>query len=291
MGLADGHAGTDFYAKIVTRNFRFVLTPLLRSNPDDIESILIRAIAQLQRMVNHYAKRKRLLHSRGGTTFTVCVIDKVRSLAFFANLGDSPGFVLSKNSLAPGYSIKFRTTDHDIHSEEERRRIISVNPHVRFSDNYMFLPNGDQIMTLRGFGDYAYGQTIGRVPDCYTVALAPNDVVILSSDGILEKYENGLLKPGRDEQEICEDVSIAIESKQHIGFVLIHKKIERLANAVIKLYPESKRSPELLELCVKTVETNMDNHMISVYVFEQVEEVDLSVLPLVPCSLLRSLST
>jgi serine/threonine protein phosphatase PrpC len=258
---------------------RFYLNPKLRSRPHDIQNVLAETIQVLQRKVYLYACKKKI--TSGGTTFTVCVIDNPRSLAFFANLGDSPGFVFSKNpangvvdpssSPSPTYSIKFRTNDHDAKSPKEQERVRTACPFVRFIGNYAVIPSGNKIMTLRGFGDYSYGPIIGREPELYTVPLAPGDIVLVSSDGLLETFKGNNLVPGREENEISEDIAEAIGSKQDIGFVLIQRKIFRLANSYMDLH-RMEKTEENIQIICRMIGSAMDNHMLSLYIFSDTKE-------------------
>lgn len=258
--MADGHGGTDFFSAYVTKVLRFYLHSFLRSHPPDISQVLAQVIARLQRMVDRAARSKRITH--GGSTFTCCVIDNTRSVAFFANLGDSPGFVFSKTDL--GYSIKFRTNDHDANSPSEQARILKTNPMVRFVGNYMRLPGGNKLMTVRGFGDYDFGSTIGREPELYTIQLEPGDIVLLSSDGLLEKLNGRNLGPGRDENELCEDIVEAINLDKNLGHYLIQKKITRLAQAFLDSRGTDKSDENIIATSA-LIETVMDNHMLSIY--------------------------
>ena len=102
--ICDGHGNTDFFSDWVIKQYRFFLNPLLKSHPIDIEQVLVEVVDKLQKSVMRATRKYRITY--GGTTFTICVIDNLRHRAFFANLGDSPGFVLKKNTES-NYSIKF----------------------------------------------------------------------------------------------------------------------------------------------------------------------------------------
>lgn len=266
--IADGHKDKAYFSSRVTSFTSLILEKHLESHPSDIEQVLKNVIAELHHIIDSYAKNDGI--RVGGCTFTLCVVDKQRSCAFFANLGDSPGFVLSKDLSAPsGFRIKFRTKDHDANSIDERNRIENLvpKPCVTFSNNYMSMSHGLRIMTLRGFGDYSFGITIGREPQTYTVELESGDIIILSSDGLLERYNGTKLVAGRDENEICEDVSKAIEMNQDIGSVLIQRKITRLANTIIQAKKMEPNKTNFKAMC-KEITSAMDNHMIVLFQFE-----------------------
>jgi hypothetical protein len=197
--------------------------------------------------------------------------------AYIAHLGDSP-ILIFKNT-GSGYEIKFRTVDHDIHTPAERARLIQANPMVRFNGNYMLI-QGNKIMTVRGFGDYTFnnprfypghliketGGLIGRIPDISVIDLDPSDLIIATSDGLMETINQTTIGPGRDEQEICEDAWHAqVSGIPSIAQYLIDKKIQRLTTLYMEkskidpLHPQRKAYQQMLE-------QNMDNHVIITHV-------------------------
>jgi len=282
ISVCDGH-GTDFFSKHITKVLRFYLHEMLNSRPTDIEQVLVTLVQLLHENVEIEAKNKNI--TNGGTTFTICIIDQSRSLAFFANLGDSPGFVLSRNVLEDGikYSIKFRTTDHDASSVSEQERAHKSNPRVRFINGYAVIPyefEDIKIMPLRGFGDYLFGSIIEREPSVSTVPLEDGDIIIVSSDGLVEMFDGTRLCHGRDEGEICDDVLEAIQTNQDIGSFLVQNKILRNVKAYMDLYRIQKSEQKIFET-YRMIENAMDNHMLGIYTFSitpAIERINLPIL-------------
>jgi serine/threonine protein phosphatase PrpC len=270
--VADGHGGTSFFAIYVTKMIRFYLQSYLRSRPLDIQSVLKRMVSRLQIRLKQF----KTLYQDGGTTLTVCIIDRERSVAFFANLGDSPGFVFS-NAGSSGYYIKFRTDDHVESNPLERSRIAEqiagtkYMSQVFYSKGYLHTSRYTKIMPLRGFGDFKFDAVIGREPQLYDVRLQDGDIVLLASDGLLERLVGGNLMSGRDETEICEDIDRALEENKNLAHALIESKITRIANA----YMADRRKPmdeQHFNSACQTVENAMDNHIILLHRFQAIDD-------------------
>jgi serine/threonine protein phosphatase PrpC len=257
MCVADGHGGTSFFANYVTKHIRFILNSMLRSSNPDIQDVIKRCVATLQRMVNSAARKKSIV--RGGATFTICIIDEASRLAYFGNLGDSLGFVFRMTS-SGRYTIGFRTIDHDARSPVERERIMRITPRARFSGYYLEIDQ-DQIMTVGGFGDYKFGSAIRRIPQVYEpIQLGPGDVVAVMSDGYGEELSNNKLVPERNEDEIAQDLSAAFYHNENIGYSVTQRKIERLANKMLEARRVLK-TPQNIQQMSTAVQGVMDNHI------------------------------
>jgi len=183
---------------------------------------------------------------------------------------------------------KFRTCDHDVHNPIEKVRTKTANQFTEITGNYLNLW-GNQIMTLRGFGDYQFnnpqyypngivppeGGVISRIPEINIVDLEEGDLIIATSDGLVETF-NGKLVPGRDESEIYEDAYEAVASGTiNIALELINRKVERLTT----LYMEKKNmdpKAELIRQSVKVMlEKAMDNHVVITHIVGEPEKTDL----------------
>jgi len=257
MVVSDGHGGTPFFANFVTKHIRFILQSMLRPSNPDIKEVIKRCVATLQRMVNSAAKRK--IISRGGSTFTICIIDDATRLAYFGNLGDSPGFVFRKTS-SGRYTIGFRTIDHDSRSPIERERIMQIVPRAQFRGYYLEI-NNEQIMTVGGFGDYKFGLAIRKIPQVYEpIQLFPGDVVAVMSDGYGEELLNNNLVPERNEDEIAQDLSAALHYNENIGYSVTQRKIERLVNKWLEIRGVSKTLQNIQEASTG-IQDIMDNHI------------------------------
>jgi len=286
IGVADGHGRTPYYAKYVTVNFQFEFILALKNSPNNIQQALFDTFATLTKKIDILYQENKLY---GGTTFSVCVIDQCMTpqKAYIAHLGDSPIFIL-RNS-GSGYEIKFRTIDHDIHNPIEQERLFKANPLIYFDGDYMCLSN-NKIMTVRGFGDYYYndpnlypnciiketGELIGRIPDISVIDLQPSDLIIASSDGLLETITKNGIGPGRNEQEICEDAWDGfINQVKSISKYLINKKIDRLTTLYMKKL-KIDASDIQRKMYQEMLEKNMDNHVVITHLIEQ-KSIQLSI--------------
>lgn len=219
MWLTDGHGG-DAITKFVASRFGVYFKSFAdqrissETGKPDMESTLRDLIAHIQTEVSHKASTDYQFRTCG-CTFCACVINTSTNEMTVANLGDSVCQVVRD-----GVQV-FRTRDHDAGSPDEQARIrdafrqnVSVRPRGLTSSNLFFSDRGTirlhgGLMVTAGFGDYDHDMFPGcirRVPDISTVRLQPEDVMILSSDGLLETFKSGGLGPGRDETEICHDV-------------------------------------------------------------------------------------
>ena len=239
FGVADGHGGSLYYSKYATANFQFNFIDALKIYPDDIIAAINLAIANMQSSLDIIYKNER---RKGGSTFSVIIVDYETSKAYIATLGDSPIIILSKKETS--YEIKYRSNDHDVQNPHEVARVMQANPNAKVQGNYMCLNSMLRIMTLRGFGDYNYndplyypnqtipltGAFIGRIPETNIIDLEDNDLIIVTSDGLIEKWVGNMLCPGRDETEICEDAFISMQtnSLNELAHELIEKKLDRL---------------------------------------------------------------
>ena len=240
FGVADGHGGSLYYSKYATANFQFKFIDALKIHPDDIIAAINLAIANMQSALDIiYANERR----KGGSTFSVIIVDYKTLRAYTATLGDSPILILSKKETS--YEIKYRSNDHDVQNPDEVARVMQANRNAKVLGNYMCLNSMLKIMTLRGFGDYNYndplyypnqtipltGGFIGRIPETRIIDLEENDLIIVTSDGLIEKWVGNMLCPGRDETEICEDAFTSIQTNSSLNEIaneLIEKKLDRL---------------------------------------------------------------
>ena len=272
FGVADGHGGSLYYSKYATANFQFKFIDALKIHPDDIIAAINLAIANMQSALDIiYANERR----RGGSTFSVIIIDYETLRAYTATLGDSPILILSKKETS--YEIKYRSNDHDVQNPDEVARVMQANRNAKVLGNYMCLNSMLKIMTLRGFGDYNYndplyypnqtipltGGFIGRIPETRIIDLEETDLIIVTSDGLIEKWVGNMLCPGRDETEICEDAFISMQtnSLNEIAHELIEKKLDRLVTEYMIKSKQDPQGPHRKHFKDMIQET-MDNHVV-----------------------------
>ncbi len=218
MWLTDGHGG-DTVTKFVASRFGVYFKEFAdqringETGEPDMTSTLVDLVGHLQSEVQLNSITNRLFVT-SGCTFCACVIDMDTNLMTVANLGDSVCQVVRE-----GVQV-FRTRDHDAGSPEEQERIReafreSDFPPVGLTSRNLFYSDKGTIrlhgglMVTGGFGDYDHDMFAGcirREPEISFMQLQPDDVVILSSDGLMETLKGGNIGPGRDETEICHDV-------------------------------------------------------------------------------------
>jgi hypothetical protein len=154
---------------------------------------------------------------------------------------------------------------------------MQANPNAKVLGNYMCLNSMLKIMTLRGFGDYNYndplyypnqtipltGGFIGRIPETRIIDLEENDLIIVTSDGLIEKWVGNMLCPGRDETEICEDAFLANanSSLNEIAHELIEKKLDRLVNEYMIKSKQDPQGPHRKHF-KDMIQDTMDNHVV-----------------------------
>ena len=284
FGVADGHGGSLYYSKYATANFQFKFIDALKIHPDDIIAAINLAIANMQSALDIiYATERR----KGGSTFSVIIVDYETSKGYIATLGDSPIIILSKKETS--YEIKHRSNDHDVQNPHEVARVMQANPNAKVVGNYMCLNSMLRIMTLRGFGDYNYndpatlrvcqmaseplyypnqtipltGGFIGRIPETSVIDLEADDLIIVTSDGLIEKWVGNMLCPGRDETEICEDAFQAMQtnSSSEIAHELIEKKLDRLVTEYMTKSKHDPQGPHRKHF-KDMIQDTMDNHVV-----------------------------
>jgi len=259
--VADGHGSTSFFSQFVVDNIRPLIEDALSGPNPDIQQVILDTFATLHQMVD--AAATPAARARGGTTLTICIVDhrQQQPIAFFANLGDSPGAVF-RNDGSGRFGIIFKTTDHCATFPEEQARIRAVVPYARVVGNYLdFGPQHPSIQPTSGYGDYRYPDgVIRRVPEVYEpIPLGPGDVVAVYSDGYEETVIGDGLGPGRDLDELAQDLSAAVANSEDIGYSMTERHIERL----LTKYCEHHRivlTPQNYQRYYNHVENSMDNH-------------------------------
>jgi hypothetical protein len=218
-----------------------------------------------------YANERR----RGVSTFSVIIVYYETLRAYTATLGDSPILILSKKETY--YEIKYRSNDHDVQNPDEVARVMQANRNAKVLGNYMCLNSMLKIMTLRGFGDYNYndplyypnqtipstGAFIGRIPETSIIDLEADDLIIVTSDGLIEKWVGNMLCPGRDETEICEDAFQTMQTKSlnELAHEIIEKKLDRLVTEYMTKSKQDPQGPHRKHF-KDMIQDTMDNHVV-----------------------------
>ncbi len=213
MWVGDGHGG-DQVVRYVAPRFGVYFKEMTdaRINPFTDQPAMAVVLQDLFARLHAELEANRASFPTSGCTFCACVVNTKTNMAYIANLGDSVCQVIR------GDVQVFRTVDHDASSPAEQERIrnafVSHNPHIR-TDRLFYLDKGTPrfytgLMVTGGFGDFQHDVVPGcirRVPDIYTLGLKEDDVIVLSTDGLFEKFGSLGLGPGRDETEIARDIS------------------------------------------------------------------------------------
>lgn len=265
MWVADGHGG-DQVVRYVAPRFGVYFKEMadariLGFNDQPAMSVVL---LDLFARLHTELETNKTSFPTSGCTLCACVLNTKTNLAYIANLGDSVCQVIRGNVQA------FRTVDHDASSLGEQERIrnafINHDPHT-VTDRLFYQDKGTTrfytgLMVTAGFGDFQHDVVAGcirRVPDIYVLGLEEDDVIVLSTDGLFEKFGAGGLEPGRDEAEIAHDVAsfIAIQSSSFsLSQHLINSHVDSIL-AQLQTIPSYKRfKPEEL---VRTILSTKDN--------------------------------
>jgi serine/threonine protein phosphatase PrpC len=124
-----------------------------------------------------------------GSTLCMAVVDLQKSVVHVYNVGDSRCLVISNND------IVFESTDHTPELESEKKRIDDAGGYVAYKR-----VNGTLALS-RALGDFdfktnkekpATEQCVVPTPDCTSVNLSPNDLILVFSDGVYAGRPNGM---------------------------------------------------------------------------------------------------
>jgi serine/threonine protein phosphatase PrpC len=261
IGSTDGHGGSPETSILVSGSFPIFFADNLKKC-SDIETVLTDTFEDINRL----SVEK---HSNGGSTLSVCVIDKVLKCAYIANLGDSVVQIYRK--VNDSFVSIFRTIDHSADNLIEQSRLTELfGNFVRFEfENgkncgaiYAKIYN-NQIMVVGGFGDFHFPEGfIKKKPDISIINLEKDDIIISSSDGFYESYipKCNMIGPGRNEQEIINDLNELHLSKDLYNSSLALNLYER---QVLKIAEQYGR-PDLVD----SVKISIDNNTITTIIIE-----------------------
>jgi len=186
-GVADGHGGKDA-STFCKDNIHKVLKSLLEKN--------INISHTLRKTFETLHQTCLLFPNFSGTTLTVLVIDVQSKQYTCANVGDSHGIHMKKNS------FMWITTSHRLQDNpSERTRLKNFISYARGDDNCecgppRLYPGG--LSTSRAIGD-ADCKQISCQPNIYEDVLSDEDAIVLCTDGIWDFVNvNKLLKVVRN---------------------------------------------------------------------------------------------
>lgn len=262
IGATDGHGGSPKMSILVSGSFPIYFIDNFKKFLD-IETALLKTFEE----INQLAISKGGI---GGTTLTVCVINKIINRAYIGNLGDSVTQIFRRTD--DTFVSVFRTIDHDAENLNEQERLTSLFGN-KVSFNYASGVMGgtkyakiynDEIMVVAGFGDFQFPDGfIRRNPDIYIVDLKVGDIIICSSDGFYETYKPDIkmLCAGRNEEEIITDLNELYDSKNlynslTLAFDLMNRHLEQTSKIC--------GIPYAYEL----IKQNRDNNTITTFVIK-----------------------
>ncbi len=260
IGATDGHGGSPKMSILASGSFPIFFI----ENYKKLETIEL-ALLKTFEDINNLAETKGGI---GGTTLTVCVIDKVNKKAYVANLGDSVTQIFRR--IENSFVSVFRTVCHDADNLVEQQRLTDLfGSSVKFDFGRGLLGGskyaklyGHEIMVVGGIGDFQFPSGfIKRIPDINVFDLQDNDVIISSSDGFYETFITGIniLSAGRDEQEIiCDLNKLYDENKLYNSTTLAYDLMESHAQQIARLYGNVKE--------VEGIKKVRDNNVILTYI-------------------------
>lgn len=182
IGLYDGH-GNDKVVKYVYNN----LLPRLEDiSIKDIPGYLVEFDKTMKK---RFQNKKNV----GGCTMTVIIIKK--GVLYCINLGDSPAYLVSKDS------VKKITMEHTVTNKKELGRMLSVDRNIQIEDGYL-VKGENMIQPTRGLGDYEFkdykkykdGGVYTSKPTINTYNIDKYDYLVVSSDGIPDGIGESQLK-------------------------------------------------------------------------------------------------
>ena len=123
-------------------------------------------------------------------------------------------------------------------------------------------------MVVGSFGDLHFPPNfIRKIPDINIIDLQKDDIIICSSDGYYETYNSchNILGPGRDEQEIIDDLNnLNLENKVYNSKLIASDLLDKHLNNIVKLCLNKKYNGTY-EYIYNIIKTNRDNNTLIVY--------------------------
>lgn len=172
LGVFDGHGGhwvADYAAKFTPYFFR----SLLKSN--SYYSTMFKVIERLNNKTNHFYS---------GSTVSLVLIDKDKTNAYVAILGDSPVIIKDGNEniwIAPEHNVRSNKI-------EASKAIASDDAYIAngyLFDRYKGMNSGGLQMS-RALGDKELNNILNRVPEVFVIPLNENSWILCGSDGLTD---------------------------------------------------------------------------------------------------------
>ena len=191
-------------------------------------------------------------------------------------MGDSVTQIFRRNKETNKFESIFRTVDHDAGNLEEQRRILINFPNTKFKHANLegvgaiyARHESNEIMVVGSFGDFKFPEGfLRRTPDINVIELEENDVIICSTDGYYETYNPTIkiLCPGRDENEISNDLNLLYENNKLYGSsTLAYDLMELHINHIIDIYTRiNSRYPR--DFLYRNIMENRDNNNITTFI-------------------------
>lgn len=173
LAVLDGHGGDEAAALCAGA----LVPAFLQAAGGGAEEALRAAVDELGRLT---------AECRTGTTLAAALVLEPAGLAVVAVLGDSVALVVD----ARGRTV--RSPEHNGRSNPAEREAALARGGVWDPSGYLRNPATGYAMQLtRALGDAVMGDVVCRRPETYTVALGPESVVVLATDGVFDPSHAG----------------------------------------------------------------------------------------------------
>lgn len=174
LGIFDGHGG-PWVSAYASKYTSYMVRSFLKYS-NNYNELLLSVISRLN-------KKTELDYC--GSTVSIVVIDKNKTTANVAILGDSP--VIIKDA----YGNIWRSPEHNVNTNyEEARKATSIDGAIIHNgylfDRYMGM-NSMGLQMTRSLGDRDLRRVLNRNPDIFKIQINQDSWVLLASDGLLNK--------------------------------------------------------------------------------------------------------
>lgn len=171
LAVFDGHDGSEVAEFCKTKLGDYF--SLNGAGTKQVMTALANAVAKL-------AKETR--HQLSGTTLSaVCVINNT---AVVAVVGDSPVIIVGKNRGA------VVSPEHNVRTNMRERETAIARGGI-YASGYIFSKSNCGLQVSRALGDVRMGDVISHEPEIHSVALGPQSIVLVCTDGMIDPlHEN-----------------------------------------------------------------------------------------------------
>ncbi|EDR25548.1 protein phosphatase 2C, putative [Entamoeba dispar SAW760] len=170
IGMFDGHHGQDAAIEL-SKQMGIVLKKALREKKKNVCEALLSTFENLHQIV--------IEKTESGSTGTVVAIEQ--NTAYVAHVGDSPVFLIKRNSEK---KIEKVTINHHPDIPEERERIEKNGGHCYKVGNTWRVEG--VIALSRSLGDRALHPSLSAIPDVNSFDLTDVTEIVITSDGVTD---------------------------------------------------------------------------------------------------------